>query len=166
MDGRRFPILTMMDQFNRACPVLEADFSIAGQRVALTLAQLAETQDIPEVMTVDHGSEFVSEALDLWCYEHGVKLNFIRPGKPVENAYIESFNGRLSDECLNVNEFLSLNDAWAKLEVWPQDYNEHRPHGALGNLTPSEYLQTSQKSGRPELEFSSSDDRPERFGPG
>ncbi len=156
-DGRRFRILTLVDPFNRACPVRDADFSLTGQRVALTLAQLANTRGIPEVITVDHGSEFISKALDLWCYEHGVKLDFIRPGKPVENAYIESFNGRLRDECLNVNEFLSLNDARAKLEAWRQDYNEHRPHGALGNLTPSEYLQIGQKPGLPELEFSSSD---------
>jgi putative transposase len=157
MDGRRFRILTLVDQFNRACPVLEADFSLTGQRVATTLQRLANTRGIPQVITVDHGSEFISKALDLWCYEHSVKLDFIRPGKPVENAYIESFNGRLRDECLNVNEFLSLNDARVKLEAWRRDYNEQRPHGALGKLTPSEYIRTGQKSGLPKLEFSSSD---------
>lgn len=154
--GRRFRILTLVDQFNRACPVLEADLSLTGQRAATTLERLAKTCGIPQVITVDHGSEFISKALDLWCHEHSVKLDFILRGKPVENAYIESFNGRLRDEFLNVNEFLSLNDARAKQETWRRDYNEQRPHGALGDLTPREYTRTDQKSGLPKLEFSSS----------
>lgn len=157
MDGRRFRILTLVDQFNRGCPALEADFSLTGRRVASTLERLAQTRGIPQVITVDHGSEFISKALDVWCYEHGVKLDFIRPGKPVENAFIESFNGRLRDECLNVNEFLSLNDARVKLEAWRRDYNECRPHGSLGQLTPSEYARTGQQPGLPKLGFSSSD---------
>ena len=91
---------------------------------------------------MDNGSEFASRALDAWAYREGVKLDFIRPGKPVENAFIESFNGRLRDECLNTQVFASLEDAQATLESWRVDYNLHRPHSALGNLPPSEFART------------------------
>ena len=88
---------------------------------------------------MDHRSEFTSKALDAWAYEHEVKLDFIRPGKLLENAVIESFNGRFRDECLNAHVFVSLHDARGKIERWRIDYNEHRPHGSLGNLTPKEF---------------------------
>ena len=91
-------------------------------------------------ITVDHGTEFTSKALEAWAFERGVKLDFTHPGKPMENGHIESFNGRLRDECLNVNQFLSLADAKQKIEAWRQDYNRHRPHGSLGHLTPAEYV--------------------------
>lgn len=91
------------------------------------------------MITVDNGTDFTSKALDAWAYEHGVKLDFIRPGKPVENAVIESFNGRLRDECLNANVFVSLHDARQKIEAWRIDYNENRPHSSLGHLTPREF---------------------------
>src|SRR5207248_1148555 len=95
----------------------------------------------PKMITVDNGSEFASKELDAWAYAHGVKLDFIRPGKPVDNAVIESFNGRFRDECLNANVFVSLHDARQKIEAWRIDYNEHRPHGSLGNLTPREFTE-------------------------
>jgi putative transposase len=94
--------------------------------------------------TVDHGTEFTSNALDAWAYQRGVQLAFIRPGKPVEHAYIESFNGRLRDECLNAYAFTSVAHAPRVLDAWRQDYHQHRPHGALGHLTPSEYAQQGQ----------------------
>jgi len=94
---------------------------------------------------VDHGTEFTSKALDEWAYRRGVALDFIRPGKPVENAFIESFNGRLRDECLNVYSFESIAHAQAVLSAWHHDYNHHRPHGALGHLTPSEYAERRQQ---------------------
>jgi len=94
----------------------------------------------PESITVDNGSEFCSRVLDAWAYENGVRLDFIRPGRPVENGFIESFNGKLRDECLNTELFFSLADAREKLEKWRRDYNQSRPHSALGGLAPAEYL--------------------------
>jgi putative transposase len=93
---------------------------------------------------VDHGTEFQSRALEDWAYRRGVQLDFIRPGKPIENAFIESFNGRLRDECLNVHQFASIADAQAKIEAWRLDYNQRRPHGSLGHLTPSEFVARRQ----------------------
>jgi putative transposase len=98
------------------------------------------TRGAPRAITVDNGSEFYSQAMDSWAYRHGIALDFIRPGKPVENAFIESFNGRLRDECLNTSLFLSLTDAREKLEAWRLDYNQRRPHSSLGDLTPAEYV--------------------------
>jgi putative transposase len=97
------------------------------------------------LITVDHGPEFTSIALEEWAYRHGIKLDFIRPGKPTENSYIESFNGRLRDECLNVHQFVSMEDARVKIEDWRIDYNRHRPHSSLGNLTPSEFAAKCQE---------------------
>jgi len=96
-------------------------------------------------ITVDHGTEFTSKALETWAWERDVKLDFIRPGKPTEKGHIESFNGLLRDECLNVNPFLSLADARQKIEAWRQDYNHHRPHGSLGHLTSAEYVDRYDK---------------------
>ena len=98
----------------------------------------------PRSITVDHGTEFMSRALEDWAYRRGVQLDFIRPGKPVENAFIESFNGRLRDECLNVHQFTSIADAQAKIEAWRVDYNQRRPHSSLGHLTPSEFVAQRQ----------------------
>ena len=94
----------------------------------------------PETIRVDNGPEFISKALDAWAFENGIALHFIRPGKPTENGHIESFNGRLRDECLNVNWFIDLADAKEKIELWRKDYNEVRPHSSLGYLTPIEYI--------------------------
>ena len=98
----------------------------------------------PLSITVDHGTEFTSKALEDWAYQHGVKLDFTHPGKPTDNSRIESFNGRLRDECLNVNQFTSLDDAREQIERWRVDYNAHRPHSSLGILTPSEYAALRQ----------------------
>ena len=98
----------------------------------------------PRSITVDHGTEFQSRALEDWAYRRGVLLDFIRPGKPVENAFIESFNGRLRDECLNVEQFASVADAQAKIEAWRVDYNQRRPHGSLGHLMPTEFIEQRQ----------------------
>ena len=93
------------------------------------------------MITVDNGTEFASRRMDAWAYERKVQLDFIRPGKPVDNAFIESFNGRLRDECLNTKVFFSIEDAREKLESWRLDYNTRRPHSSIGDLTPSEYAQ-------------------------
>ena len=98
----------------------------------------------PRSITVDHGTEFMSRALEDWAYQRAVQLDFIRPGKPVENAFIESFNGRLRDECLNVHQFTSIDDAKTKIEAERVDYNQRRPHNSLGHLTPNEYAQQRQ----------------------
>jgi len=145
-DGRRFRALTVVDDYSRECPVIEVDTSLGGRRVAETLSRLAEVRGLPEVITVDNGPEFAGKALDEWAYRRGVKLNFITPGKPVENAYIESFNGRLRDECLNGNWFPTLKDARQIIEAWRIDYNEVRPHSSLGNLTPSEFVRKAASS--------------------
>jgi putative transposase len=92
----------------------------------------------------DHGTEFTARALEDWAWRRGVKLDFIHPGKPTENGHTESFNGRLCDECLNVMQFTSLQDAKQKIEAWRIDYNQHRPHSSLGNLTPSEFVRKHQ----------------------
>ena len=137
--GRRFRALTVVDNFSRECPAIEVDTSLGGARVVTVLDRLSEARGTPEVITVDNGPEFLGKALDEWAYRKGVKLDFIRPGKPIENAYAESFNGRLRDECLNTNWFVSLKEAREIIESWREDYNHVRPHSSLNNLTPLEY---------------------------
>jgi putative transposase len=124
----------------------EADFALTGQSVVEALEAIAMSQELPYAITVDHGTEFTSKVLDEWCYQRGVKLDFIRPGKPTENRFIEAFNGRLRDGCLKVNEFVSLEHARATLHSWREDYNHTRPHGSLGRLTLSEYAHRGQKT--------------------
>jgi len=139
-DGRGLRVLTVVDNFSRECLALEADRSLSGERVAATLEQVAGQRGYPQSIRVDNGTEFYSKAMDQWAYRSGVRLAFIRPGKPTENGYIESFNGRLRDECLNVHLFFGLEDARQKLEAWRVDYNTNRPHRSLGQKTPAEYV--------------------------
>jgi putative transposase len=143
--GRRFRALAIVDDYSRECPVIEVDTSLGGARVVGVLERLRETRGLPEVITIDNGPEFAGKALDEWAYRRGVKLNFIRPGKPIENAYAESFIGRLRDECLNENWFISLKYARGIIESWRIDYNEGRPHTSLGGLTPREYVENTGK---------------------
>jgi putative transposase len=121
------------------------DTSLGGAIVVSILESLAETRGLPEVITMDNGSEFTGKVLDEWAYRNGVKLNFIRPRKPIENAFAESFNGRLRDECLNTNWFMNLNHARNVTEDWRKDYNEVRPHSSLKNMTPMEYANTTTR---------------------
>jgi putative transposase len=144
VSGRRFRVLTVIDQWSRESVLLEAHVAPTGQSVVEALDAFAVDHPLPRAITVDHGTEFTSNALDAWAYRRGVQLDFIRPGKPVENAYIESFNGRLRDECLNAYDFTSIAHAQHVLDAWRQDYNQHRPHGALGHLTPNEYATQRQ----------------------
>jgi len=139
--GRRFRALAIVDDYSRECPAIEVDTSLGGCRVVGVLEKLAEIRGLPDVITIDNGPEFASRALDEWAYRKGVKLNFIRPGKPIENAYIESFNGRFRDECLNTNWFISLKHARDIIEDWRRDYNEVRPHSSLKGATPKEYAE-------------------------
>ena len=145
-NGRRFRVLTLLDDFSRECLLVHVDKAIQGSDVAELLDQVAEDRGTPITIRVDNGPEFVSRALDLWAYQRGVELNFSRPGKPTDNAMIESFNGALRDECLNANWFLSLSDAREKIEAWKSEYNEFRPHSSLGDLTPSDFTRCSYGS--------------------
>jgi putative transposase len=142
-DGRAFRVLTVVDQWSRWSPILEVAKSMSGAAVAMALDQAIARYVKPRSITVDHGTEFTSRALDEWAYRRGVALDFIRPGKPAENGFIESFNGKLRDECLNANQFLSIDDAKCKIESWRTDYNLHRPHSSLGQLTPNEFMRRS-----------------------
>ena len=138
-DGRGIRVLTVVDQYTRECVALLADNALSGEKVALALDKALLQRKAPESITVDNGTEFTSKALDHWAYRNGVYLDFIHPGRPVENGYIESFNGRLRDECLNVEVFFSLADARRKLYLWRRDYNSYRPHSALDDRTPAEF---------------------------
>jgi len=151
-NGRRFRILTMVDKFSRECPLVEADFSMDAGKVIACLERLKSTRGLPQAITVDNGTEFYSRAMDSWAYRNKVQLDFIRPGKPVENAFIESFNGRLRDEFLNTNLFGSLEDVRKKLEAWRIDYNTERPHSSIGNLAPEEFAR-QQKQGPKKADF-------------
>jgi Integrase core domain len=128
IDGRWFRVLTVIDQFTRECLALVAASALNGHQVALALSRLVAGRGTPESITADNGSEFARKSMDAWTYEHGVRLEFVRPGKPTDNGYIESFNGRLRDECLNVETFFDLSDVREKLERWRLDYNQVRPH--------------------------------------
>ena len=141
-DGRRFRCLTLVDHFSRVSPAIEVGQSLTGHRVVAVLERLVTSCGLPEAIFVDNGTEFTSKAVDRWAYENGVKLDFSRPGKPTDNAYIESFNGRLREECLNQHWFTSLEDAKQIIERWRQAYNESRPHSSLGYLSPAEFLST------------------------
>lgn len=138
-DGRWFRILTVVDQYTRECLCAYADRSQTGDKVVEQMKRLVARRGAPESITSDNGSEFAGQAMDAWAHQAGVRLDFIRPGRPVENGYIESFNGRLRDECLNAEVFFSLTDAREKLERWKRDYNQRRPHSALADRTPEEF---------------------------
>ncbi len=139
-DGHSFRILTVIDQFTRECVGLQADRSMTGMKVAQALERAREERaSLPESITVDNGSEFCSRALEAWAIANDVQLRFIRPGRPVENGFIESFNGRLRDECLNVEWFSSLQDARHKLAKFREHYNHQRPHSALSDRTPAAF---------------------------
>jgi putative transposase len=141
--------VTLVDTCTRECPVIAVEVSLGSERVVAVLERLAVTRGLPERIIVDTGPEFQSRALDAWAHRRGVALRFIRPGKPVENAFIESFNGRLRDECLNQHWFLSLPDARCTIEAWCISYNTARPHGSLAGLTPSEYAEQLKKKATP-----------------
>jgi len=137
--GKVIRILTVVDDYTRECPSIEVDTSLGGWRVRRMLDRIASERGLPEAIVLDNGPEFRGRALAAWSEERRVRLEFIQPGKPVQNAYIESFNGRLRDECLNANWFTSLSDAKRKIESWRQDYNQQRPHSSLNYLPPSEF---------------------------
>lgn len=143
--GRRFRALTIVDCHSRECLVLEVDTSLNGERVVRVLERLKETRGLPVVIQTDNGPEFTGHALVAWAYKNRVKLFFIEPGKPVQNAHIESFNGKLRNECLNLEWFMSWREARTVIEKWRNCYNGFRPHSALDNLPPEVWMQKQLK---------------------
>lgn len=141
--GRKLRILTIIDTFTRVAPTVDVRFSYKGEDVVQTLERVCRGTGYPQSIRVDQGPEFVSRDLDLWAYQKDVILDFSRPGKPTDNSFIESFNGKLRAECLNTHWFMSLDDARSKLEAWRKDYNEVRPHSAIGNKPPISLLNGS-----------------------
>jgi len=138
--GRRFKCLTMTDLCSKEVPVIEVDVSIGGARVCRILDRLFLTRPLLATLILDNGPEFAGTALDAWAAQHGVQLHFIQPGKPVQNAFIESFNGKFRDECLNEHWFLSLQEAQLVIEAWRREYNEERTHSSIGDVTPMEFI--------------------------
>jgi putative transposase len=141
--GRRFRTLNIVDDYTRECLAIEVDTSLGGVRVVRVLEELRHSRGLPRQIRSDNGPEFVSRAVDQWAFEQGLHWHTIQPGRPMENGYVESFNGRFRDECLNENWFSSLADAREKIEQWRQDYNEARPHSSLQYRTPMEFAQQS-----------------------
>lgn len=149
-DGRRFRLLTLVDNFSRESLAIRLGKRLKGDDVVKILEEVTKERGHPQAIWVDNGPEFISKSLDWWAYFNNVKLDFSRRGKPTDNAYIESFNGRLRQECLNEHWFLSLNDAQSIVDRWRQDYNHVRPHSALNNLTPHEFAK-NHKAARLEI---------------
>ena len=147
--GRKLRVLTIVDIFTRFSPAVEPRFSFRGADVVEMLERVCQEVGFPTTIRVDQGSEFVSRDLDLWAYQRDVTLDFSRPGKPTDNAFIESFNGKFRAECLNAHWFMSLDDARRKCEAWRRDYNEERPHSAIGNKVPIELVNRSAACGPP-----------------
>jgi putative transposase len=145
-NGRRVRVLTIIDTFTRECPIIEVDTSLTGERVSRVLDWLALTRGVPDSITVDNGPEFAGKAMDQWAYQHGVKLDFIRPGKPTENGYIESFNGTVRRECLKQHYFTSLDEAKRLIEDWRVEYNQFRPHSSIEGLTPEAFASQWRQS--------------------
>ena len=149
VDGRRFRVLTIVDNFTRESLALYADQSIKGDDVVAVLDEIVAHRGKPVRIQVDNGTEFTSRSMDLWAYLNKVTLDFSRPGKPTDNPFIESFNGKFRAECLNENWFLSLAEARDKIEPWRDDYNHHQPHSSLGNLAPMEFAESCISSASP-----------------
>lgn len=147
-NGRRLRCLTIVDDCTRECLAIEVDTSITGTRVKAVMERLADLRVLPRSITVDHGPEFEGQVLDAWAYAANVQLAFIRPGKPNENAYIESFNGKFRDECLNEHWFISMAHARQVIEAWRIEYNTERTHSSLDDLTPEEFAMKLSKQGQ------------------
>jgi putative transposase len=143
-NGQKFRALTIVDVFSREALAIEVGQRLRGEHVVEVLNRLVRQRKAPKYLLADNGGEFTGRLVDLWAYHHGVRIDFSRPGKPTDNAYIETFNGSFRDECLNLHWFASLCEARRLIEAWRRDYNESRPHSALGNLTPAEYVAGSE----------------------
>ena len=140
-DGRRFRVLNIVDDYSRVCVGQLTELSISGARMARFLDQLAETRGLPSTLVLDNGPEMTSKAMFFWSQRQQVKLHFIQPGKPTQNAFVESFNGRFRDSCLNQQWFQGIDDARSIIDTWRTHYNEERPHSSLGYLPPKTFEQ-------------------------
>ena len=158
--GRPFRLLNVVDDATRECLAIEIDHSLPGVRVVRVLDQLITHRGRPAVVVCDNGPEFVGHALDTWAYQRGVMLHFIAPGKPTQNALVESFNGRVRDECLDQHWFADLRQARILIEGWRVEYNTQRPHGSLNDLTPEEFA-SSLRAASPAEPAQPQDQRPE-----
>jgi putative transposase len=138
-DGRRFRVLAVVDDFSRECLALVADTSLSGLRMTRELDTIIQRRGTPHTIVSDNGTEMTSMAVLRWCQETGVDWHYIAPGKPMQNGFVESFNGSFRDECLNETLFSSMPQARQHITAWKEDYNRHRPHSSLGNITPNEY---------------------------
>lgn len=138
-DQRRFRCFNVVDDFTRENIVIHPDRSIKSEKIVRIFERLKMTRGLPKMIVCDNGPEFISQNLDIWAYQNKVDLKFIQPGKPVQNAYIESFNGKFRDECLNQHWFFDLDEARVEIEKWRKDYNENRPHSSLRMKTPNEF---------------------------
>ena len=148
-DGRRFRCLTIVANFSRVSPAIEVGRSLTGRHVVEVLDRLVRERGAPKYISVDNGSEFTSRVLEAWAYANKVQLDFSRPGKPTDNPFVESFNGKFRAECLEQHHFASLEDAQALIEAWRRDYNEVRPHRALDGRSPSEFEREFYRRGGP-----------------
>lgn len=137
--GSKIRLLTIVDNFTKISPAIGVGFSYKGYDVVMTLEKAVALYGLPKIIKIDNGPEFISKELDLWVYAKGVKLDYSRPGKPTDNAFIESFNSKVRQECLNQNWFLNLEDAKSKIEKWREEYNGYRPHSSIGYKTPEEF---------------------------
>jgi putative transposase len=159
-DGRKLRMLTVVDLYTRECLAIDVGQSLKGEDVVRVLNGITERRGLPQTIKTDNGSEFISKVMDRWAYERGVELDFSRPGKPTDNANVESFNGRLRQECLNATWFMSLDDAKGKIGAWREYYNESRPHSALDWTAPAEFarrcrqLPATAMSEKPEISTS------------
>jgi len=137
--GSRFRALTMVDIYTREGVAIEVGQSLKGDDVVRTLNRMKTERGVPKLLFCNNGSEFTSQAMDLWAYRNGAKIDFSRPGKPTDNAFVESFNGTFRAECLDTHWFVDLKEAKQMIEAWRREYNESRPHRSLGDRTPSEF---------------------------
>lgn len=138
-EGRALRVLTIIDEFTRECLATEVDTGISSRQVAMTLERILATRPGPHSLRCDNGPEFRSRYFNAWCQSHRIGLEYIAPGQPTQNGYIESFNGKLRDECLNLNCLRNLNDARERIARWREHYNSSRPHSALGYLAPAQF---------------------------
>lgn len=153
-DGRAFRCFILVDDFTRECPVIEVAHSLPAWRITQVLDRVAAERGLPRSIVCDNGPEFAGKVMDQWAHARGVALQFIRPGKPIENAFCESFNGKLRDECLNTAWFTSLRDAQRTIELWRCDYNDVRPHKNLGRRTPTEFTKSLEQDTLPTKKLS------------
>lgn len=153
-DGRRFRAMTVVENFTKESLAIEVDQQLKGEDVVAVMERLRHQRHLPQRIQADNGSEFISMVMDRWAYDHGVTMDYSRPGKPTDNPFIESFNGSFRDECLNTHWFLSLDDARRNIENWREDYNHFRTHSSIGDVPPAEF--TARFTSQPKAGFSSS----------